>query len=126
LPLLLQQASFNRRNVTMLKLYGFSKVNAGARGHTRDPRVLWALEEMQLPFERRLRDIAAALGVGERRLQQLCHEHVGLAPKAVSRLARPHGMLRALRRRPRGPNSPRTSASATRPTWPTSSARSAA
>ena len=36
----------------MLKLYGFSKVNAGARGHTRDLRVLWALEEMQLPFER--------------------------------------------------------------------------
>ena len=35
----------------MLKLYGFSKVNAMARGHTRDLRVLWALEEMQLPFE---------------------------------------------------------------------------
>lgn len=35
----------------MLKLYGFSRVNAGARGRTRDLRVLWALEEMQLPFE---------------------------------------------------------------------------
>ena len=35
----------------MLKLYGFSKVNSLARGHTRDLRVLWALEEMQLPFE---------------------------------------------------------------------------
>jgi glutathione S-transferase len=35
----------------MLKVYGFSKVNAVARGHTRDLRVLWALEEMQLPFE---------------------------------------------------------------------------
>jgi glutathione S-transferase len=35
----------------MLKLYGFSKVNAIARGHTRDLRVLWALEEMQMPFE---------------------------------------------------------------------------
>jgi len=35
----------------MLKLYGFSKVNAIARGHTRDLRVLWALEEMQLPYE---------------------------------------------------------------------------
>ena len=35
----------------MLKLYGFSKVNAGARGHTRDLRVLWALEELQLRFE---------------------------------------------------------------------------
>jgi glutathione S-transferase len=35
----------------MLKLYGFSKVNAGARGHTRDLRLLWELEELQLPFE---------------------------------------------------------------------------
>jgi glutathione S-transferase len=35
----------------MLKLYGFSRVNSVARGHTRDLRVLWALEEMQLPFE---------------------------------------------------------------------------
>ncbi|HEY5803336.1 MAG TPA: glutathione S-transferase family protein [Lysobacter sp.] len=35
----------------MLKVYGFSKVNAVARGYTRDLRVLWALEEMQLPFE---------------------------------------------------------------------------
>jgi len=35
----------------MLKVYGFSKVNALARGNTRDLRVLWALEEMQMPFE---------------------------------------------------------------------------
>jgi len=35
----------------MLKVYGFSKVNARARGNTRDLRVLWALEEMQMPFE---------------------------------------------------------------------------
>ena len=39
------------KRLGMLTLYGFSKVNAGARGHTRDLRVLWALEEMQLPFE---------------------------------------------------------------------------
>jgi glutathione S-transferase len=35
----------------MLRVYCFSKVNAVARGNTRDLRVLWALEEMQLPFE---------------------------------------------------------------------------
>lgn len=35
----------------MLKLYGFKKVNAMARGKTRDLRILWALEEMQIPFE---------------------------------------------------------------------------
>ncbi len=35
----------------MLKLTSFLKVNAFARGRTRDLRVLWALDEMQLPFE---------------------------------------------------------------------------
>lgn len=35
----------------MLKIYGFKKVNAMARTNTRDLRVLWALEEMKLPFE---------------------------------------------------------------------------
>jgi glutathione S-transferase len=35
----------------MLKLYGFARVNKGARGNTRDLRVLWALEEMGQPYE---------------------------------------------------------------------------
>ena len=35
----------------MLKIYGFARVNKGARGNTRDLRVLWALEEMALPYE---------------------------------------------------------------------------
>jgi glutathione S-transferase len=35
----------------MLKLYGFARVNEGARGNTRDLRVLWALEEIGLPYE---------------------------------------------------------------------------
>jgi glutathione S-transferase len=35
----------------MLKVYGFSRVNAGARGNTRDLRVLWALEEIGMPYE---------------------------------------------------------------------------
>jgi glutathione S-transferase len=35
----------------MLKVYGFARVNEGARGNTRDLRVLWALEEMKLPYE---------------------------------------------------------------------------
>ena len=35
----------------MLKVYGFGRVNSAARGHTRDLRVLWALEELQMPFE---------------------------------------------------------------------------
>ena len=35
----------------MIEMYGFARVNAMARGNIRDLRVLWALEEMQLPFE---------------------------------------------------------------------------
>jgi len=35
----------------MLKVYGFARVNKGAHGNTRDLRVLWALEEMGLPYE---------------------------------------------------------------------------
>jgi len=35
----------------MLKIYGFARVNAGARGNTRDLRVLWAAEEMGLEYE---------------------------------------------------------------------------
>jgi glutathione S-transferase len=35
----------------MLKIYGFCRVNKMARGNTRDLRVLWALEEMELPYE---------------------------------------------------------------------------
>ena len=35
----------------MLKVYGFSRVNKFARGNTRDLRVLWALEEMDMPYE---------------------------------------------------------------------------
>lgn len=35
----------------MLKVYGFSRVNEFARGNTRDLRVLWALEEMGMPYE---------------------------------------------------------------------------
>ena len=35
----------------MVKLYGFARVNRGARGKTRDLRVLWALEEIGAPYE---------------------------------------------------------------------------
>jgi glutathione S-transferase len=35
----------------MLKVYSFARVNKGARGNTRDLRVLWTLEEVGLPYE---------------------------------------------------------------------------
>jgi hypothetical protein len=48
--------SYRRLNPALNKRHDaqtlrFSKVNAVARGNTRDLRVLWALEEMQLRFE---------------------------------------------------------------------------
>lgn len=38
------------------------------------------------------------IGLGERRLQQLCAEHLGLSPREHRRLMRWHGLLRGLRR----------------------------
>lgn len=35
----------------MLELYAFGRVNKGAHGKTRDLRVLWALEELELPYQ---------------------------------------------------------------------------
>ncbi|MCW7541864.1 helix-turn-helix domain-containing protein [Aquabacterium sp. A7-Y] len=54
---------------------------------------------------RPLREIADAVGVGERRLQQIFQTHVGLSPRTWARLARMHACLRALR----GPAPPRWS-----------------
>ncbi len=47
-----------------------------------------------------LRAVADAIGVGERRLQQIFQAHVGLSPRAWKRLARMHACLRALRGQP--------------------------
>lgn len=44
-----------------------------------------------------VREVASAVGVGERRLQQLFNTHIGLSPSAWRRLARLHGCLRTLR-----------------------------
>jgi AraC-like DNA-binding protein len=49
------------------------------------------------PGRQPVRAVAAAVGVGERRLQQIFHEQVGLTPRVVGRLARLHRTLRALR-----------------------------
>lgn len=49
----------------------------------------------------RVRDLAAELGVGDRRLQQLFHQHVGLSPKAMCRLARFRDVLARCSKRAR-------------------------
>lgn len=51
----------------------------------------------------RPREVARAVGVGERRLQQIFRAEVGMSPKAWGRLARLHACLRALRGGPTAP-----------------------
>jgi AraC-like DNA-binding protein len=45
-------------------------------------------------------EVAVAIGLSERRLQQLFQTHIGLPPTAWRRLARLHACLRALRQKP--------------------------
>jgi AraC-like DNA-binding protein len=47
---------------------------------------------------RPLREVAASVNLGERRLQQLFHEHLGISPRNWRRLARLHACLRSLHR----------------------------
>jgi len=63
--------------------------------------VLPAIERITAAGDRAsVRDVAESMGVGERRLQQLFHDQVGLSPRAVGRLARLHHLLRTLRQQP--------------------------
>lgn len=48
----------------------------------------------------RVRALAAAVGVGERRLEQLFRRHVGLSPKSVCRIARFRATVARLQREP--------------------------
>jgi AraC-like DNA-binding protein len=48
----------------------------------------------------RVRALAAALGVGERRLEQVFHRHVGLSPKQACRIARFRATVALLQRVP--------------------------
>jgi AraC-like DNA-binding protein len=48
----------------------------------------------------RVRALAAALGMSERRLEQIFHRHVGLSPKAVCRIARFRSTVTLLQREP--------------------------
>jgi AraC-like DNA-binding protein len=44
-----------------------------------------------------VRELASAAGVGERRLQQIFHHHIGLPPRTWRRLTRLHACIRSLR-----------------------------
>lgn len=69
---------------------------------TQATQALQALQAQQLLAQSGMKvaEAAAALHIGERRLQQLFHEQVGLSPRQWARLARLHSGLRLLRREP--------------------------
>jgi AraC-like DNA-binding protein len=48
----------------------------------------------------RVRELASALGIGERRLEQVFHRHVGLSPKQVCRISRFRSTVTLLQREP--------------------------
>lgn len=67
-----------------------------AGDHSGSRRTLRALRVLS-NSHRTLPEAADALGIGERRLQQLFEDQVGLAPRLYRRLARVHACLRSLR-----------------------------
>lgn len=72
----------------------------GVRASAREPALQAARLIARSGGRHALREVAATVGVGERRLQQIFRAEVGLSPRAWSRLARLHACLRALRNQP--------------------------
>ncbi|MBB4634335.1 helix-turn-helix domain-containing protein [Longimicrobium terrae] len=74
---------------------------AGGRADRTDPAAAEAVRIITRTRGRiRVRELAAALGVGERRLGQIFTRHVGLAPKAVCRIARFRATVNLLQHQP--------------------------
>ncbi|QYU67776.1 helix-turn-helix domain-containing protein [Leptolyngbya sp. 15MV] len=61
------------------------------------PALLNAMKGVAERPPERVPDVAASLGLSERRLQQLCRDHFGLSPRSLRQLHRFHRLLRALR-----------------------------
>ncbi len=78
-------------------LWACLRARLAGRDDRAPPALLHAVAGATQRAPGRVRDCAAALGVGERRLQQLCRDHLGLGPRSIGRLHRLHGLLRALR-----------------------------
>lgn len=70
---------------------------AGDRGRAKASR---AAQLLATSAASTVRDAANAVGVGERRLQQLFHLHVGVSPRTWLRLKRFESCLRSLRHQP--------------------------
>lgn len=83
----------------MTRLFGTLRESLRLSDPTPRERARSALAFLQGSHSRRpVREASAALGIGERRLEQLFREQVGLSPKAWHRLARFHECVRLLRR----------------------------
>lgn len=73
----------------------------GGRLPRPDPAAAEAVRRIEASGGRmRVRDLAHALGVGERRLGQIFERQVGLSPKALCRIARFHAAVSLLQRAP--------------------------
>lgn len=84
------------QQILVTRLQRLDRDDAMARRQAMGAARLMAASAGRLP----LRDVAEAIGVGERRLQQIFRLQVGLSPRAWGRVARLHACLRALRLHP--------------------------
>lgn len=98
---MVEQADDEAR-VALLRLWLEQRLSQSAR--PANPRAVQAAALLASSAGRmRPGEVAAAVGMGERRLQQIFRAEVGMSPKAWSRLARLHACLRALRSGPAAP-----------------------
>lgn len=94
----LQESGDDARRAALVQ--DFLERRLARYGDTPIPGTQAALRCVALSASQRVGDMAAALGIGERRLQQLFHAEVGLTPRRLRRLVRLHGCLRRLRNDP--------------------------
>lgn len=97
LPARLRDAPNDATRVRVL----FERLQASRRDlNEKERRTAWQAAAMfrGAPVERSVQAVASAVGLGERRLQQVFRAHIGLPPRTWARLARIHECLRLLRR----------------------------
>jgi AraC-like DNA-binding protein len=78
-------------------LWPILRARLADRNGAAPPALLSALAGMRRRGPRSVRQVAGTLGVTERRLQQLCREHLGLGPRSLLRLRRFQRLLSSVR-----------------------------
>jgi AraC-like DNA-binding protein len=98
----MMEARDDRARVRVLERALLERIQSQTRSASERERAARAAELITRGAGRlSVRAAADVVGVGERRLQQLFQQHVGLSPRALGRLSRMHALLRALRRNPK-------------------------